>query len=257
MLYQIKAYLKFILKSTNLHGIHSPFVFNLVTKCFYDKNNYKEYSEIELYRASLLKNKNTIEVIDLGAGSKTTKQRKRLISQMAKKASTTKHRTKLLYRLVKHHNCKNCLELGTSLGIGTQAISLGNLKGKITSIEGCPNLAEFSKENFKQYHLHNIEVLTGNFLNKIKVLKPKTYDLVFFDGNHQKEATVKYFETLLPKTHNNTVFIFDDIYWSKDMTEAWEIIKQHPKVTVSIDTFFWGFIFFRQEQQKEHFTIRM
>lgn len=257
MFYQIKSYIKFLLKSTNQHGVHSPFVFNLVTKCFYDKTKYEEYTKIEQYRTALLKNRNTIEVTDLGVGSKTTKQNKRVISQIAKNVSTSKHRTKLLYRLVKYFNCKNSLELGTSLGVGAQAMSLGNPKGNITTIEGCPNLAKFSKENFKQLHLHNIEALIGNFLDKIEVLKPKTYDLVFFDGNHQKEATIKYFEILLPKTHNNTIFIFDDIYWSKDMTKAWEIIKQHPKVTVSIDTFFWGFVFFRKEQSKEHFIIRL
>ena len=35
MLQQIKTYLKFILHSKNEHGVHSPFVFDLVTKCFY------------------------------------------------------------------------------------------------------------------------------------------------------------------------------------------------------------------------------
>ena len=83
------------------------------------------------------------------------------------------------------------------------------------------------------------------------------FDMIFIDGNHQKEATLSYFENLLPKAHNDTIFIFDDIYWSKDMTEAWEAIKKHPKVTVSIDTFFWGFVFLRTEQAKEHFTIRL
>jgi predicted O-methyltransferase YrrM len=258
MLYQIKSYLLFLLKSTNQHGVHSPFVFDLVTKCLNDNAiYYEEYLKIEQYRASLLKNKNTIEVIDLGVGSKITKQRKRIISQIAKNVSTSKRRAKLLYRLVKHFNCKNNLELGTSLGIGTHALSMGNLNGNITTIEGCPNLAKFSREKLKQLHLYNIEVLTGDFLDKIQNLKPKTFDLIFFDGNHQKEATLNYFESLLPKAHNNTIFIFDDIYWSKDMTQAWEIIKQHPKVTVSIDSFFWGFVFFRKEQQKEHFTIRL
>lgn len=258
MLYQIKSYLKFLLKSTNQHGVHSPFVFNLVTKCFYDNTIYhEEYLKIEQYRASLIKNKDTIEVTDLGAGSKTTKKNKRIISQIAKNVSTTKLRTQLLYRLVKYFNSQNSLELGTSLGVATQAMSLGNPKGNITTIEGCPNLAKFSREKFNKLHLNKIDVITGNFLDKIETLKPETYDLIFFDGNHQKEATLNYFETLLPKAHNNTVFVFDDIYWSKDMTSAWETIKQHPKVTISIDTFYWGFIFFRKEQQKEHFTIRL
>jgi len=40
------------------------------------------------------------------------------------------------------------------------------------------------------------------------------------------------------------------------MEAAWEIIKTHPKVTVTIDTFQWGLVFFRKEQPKEHFVIR-
>jgi hypothetical protein len=40
------------------------------------------------------------------------------------------------------------------------------------------------------------------------------------------------------------------------MTEAWETIKKHPQVTVTIDTFYWGIVFFRKAQAKEHFTIR-
>jgi hypothetical protein len=67
---------------------------------------------------------------------------------------------------------------------------------------------------------------------------------------------LEYFELLIPTITNDSVWIFDDIHWSKDMEEAWEIIKNHPKVTVTIDTFQWGIVFFRSEQLKEHFVIR-
>jgi hypothetical protein len=41
------------------------------------------------------------------------------------------------------------------------------------------------------------------------------------------------------------------------MEEAWEIIKNHEEVKVTIDTFQWGIVFFREEQEKEHFVIRI
>lgn len=75
-------------------------------------------------------------------------------------------------------------------------------------------------------------------------------------NNHSKQATLDYFDLLLPTITNETVWIFDDIHWSEGMEEAWEIIKNNPKVTVTIDTFQWGLVFFRYEQEKEHFTIR-
>lgn len=252
MFYQIKQYIKFLLKSTNQHGVHSPFVYNLVTKCFYDKKKYDAYNPIINYKKSLLKNTTKIKVTDLGAGSQVMKQQKRSISSIAKNAGTTNKRAKLLYRLTNYFKPKNILELGTSLGIALHAMHLGNQKANIDTIEGCPNISEFTKKNLK-----NCNVITGNFNNEVKKLSSNTYDLIFFDGNHQKEATLHYFEKLLQTANNDSVFVFDDIYWSKGMTEAWKTIKQHPKVMVTIDTFFWGIVFFRNEQVKEHFTIRV
>ena len=89
-------------------------------------------------------------------------------------------------------------------------------------------------------------------------LAPQTsFDLIYFDGHHTKEATLKYFKQLLPTAHNDTVFVFDDIHWSAEMEEAWGEIKWHPEVRVTIDTFFLGLVFFRKEQAKQHFTIRL
>lgn len=257
MLYQLTQYIKFLSKSTNQHGVHSPFVFDLVTKCFYDKTNYEDYKSLFNYKKQLLKNKSKITVTDLGAGSTVTKNENRLVCEIAKNAGTTFKRAKLLYRLTSYFKPNTVLELGTSLGISTNAMSLANPKANITTIEGCPNISEFSKTNFEKHQLKNITIITGDFNDGIEKLTSNKYDLIFLDGNHQKEATLHYFESLLKTAHNNSVFIFDDIYWSAGMTEAWELIKKHPKVTVTIDTFYWGFVFFRKEQAKEHFTIRV
>ena len=134
---------------------------------------------------------------------------------------------------------------------------VGSSENKITSIEGCPKTALYAKQQLNSFKADHVTVETGEFKIVLPQLKEKNYDLFFFDGHHSKDATIQYFETLLPKAHNETIFVFDDIYWSKGMTEAWEIIRQHPKVTVTIDTFFWGLVFFRKEQVKEHFTIRI
>ncbi len=256
-MYRINHYIKFLLNSSNQHGVHSPFVYQLITECFYDKSDYEHYKTILNYRKSLLNNTTPINVEDLGAGSQIMKQHIRTVSSLTKNAGTTYKRAKLLYRLVAYFKFNRVLELGTSLGIATHALSLGNKKTHITSIEGCRETSKFSENQLKDFKVKNISLVTNNFDDEIKKLTLNTYDLIFFDGNHQKEATLSYFEALLKTTHNNSVFIFDDIYWSAGMAEAWNIIKEHPKVTVTIDTFYWGFVFFRREQNKEHFTIRV
>ena len=242
--------------STNQHGVHSPFVYDLVTQCFYDSSKKEAYNDILNYRKSLLENNTKIKIKELGAGSQVMKHQERSVSDIAKKAGTTHTRAKLLYRLTNYFKPDSILELGTSLGIATHSMNLGNPKANITSIEGCPNTSTISKKKLKIQDSEQINIVTGNFNNEIEKLSSNNYDLIFFDGNHQKGATLKFFESLLKTANNDSVFIFDDIYWSEGMTEAWEIIKEHPKVTVTIDTFFWGFVFFRNEQVKEHFIIR-
>lgn len=257
MLYSIKAYFKFLKNSTNQHGVHSPFVYDLVTKCFYDKTNHEEYKVLKQFRKDLYNNSKTLNITDFGSGSRVFKSNERVISQIAKTSGITSKRTQLLFRLVNYFDCKNILELGTSLGMGTSALSLANKNSKVTTIEGCPETANIAQEQFNRFQPNNIDLKIGRFEDVLPQLTSNQYGLVYIDGNHQKDTTLEYFETLIPTATNTSVFIFDDIHWSKGMTEAWETIKKHPKVKVSIDTFFWGIIFFRKEQVKEHFTIRI
>jgi predicted O-methyltransferase YrrM len=256
-MYQILSYIKFLLKSTNKHGVHSPFVYNLITKCFYDKTDYDTYKPIKHYRESLLLSKEKLHITDLGEGSKTLDPKERYIKSMAKTSGSSLKFSKLLFRLTRYFKFNQSLELGTSLGIATHAIALARAKNTITTIEGCSNTSDYAQAQFRKNNITNTTFIKGDFTAKLPTLKPSTFDFVFFDGHHNKAATLQYFNSLLPKATNASVFVFDDIYWSKEMTEAWEEIISNNKVTVSIDIFHLGFVFFRKEQPKQHFKIRV
>ena len=259
MFFQIKSYLKFLWYSKNEHAVHSPFVFTLITKCFYDKKPKPEYAIFNNYRKELLANTNTIEVTDFGAGSKVFKSNKRAIAQIAKTAGITSKRAELLFRITHYFKPNEVLEIGTSLGLATASLAVGNPEGKTTTIEGCPETAKIAQNQFQNFQLSNITSVVTEFENYLDNIKEEnsSFNLVYFDGNHSKKATLTYFEKLLPTITNETVWIFDDIHWSADMEKAWESIKKHPKVTVTIDTYQWGLVFFRREQPKEHFIIRI
>lgn len=258
MLFQIKSYLKFLWKSKNEHAVHSPFVFNLLTKCFYDKKPKPEYSILKNYRKSLLENKNFIEVTDFGAGSKVFKSNKRQISKIAQTAGISPKRAELLFRVTNYFKPENILEIGTSLGLATSALALGNTKAKVITIEGCPQTGGTAKNQLDKFGCKNVKTIISEFESFLisENIQATNYNLIYFDGNHSKKATLAYFEVLLQTIDNDSVWIFDDIHWSPEMEESWEIIKNHPKVKVTIDTFQWGFVFFRYEQPKEHFIIR-
>ncbi len=267
MFFQIKSYLKFLWNSKNEHAVHSPFVFNLITKCFYDKESKAEYTILKNYRNSLLENDKTIEVTDFGAGSKVFKSNTRQISKIARTAGISQKRAELLFRITNYFQAESILEIGTSLGLATSALALGSqtmgTKATITTLEGCPETANQCQLQLQKININNVHCVVTEFEtyfnNQELQLKTATgnWQLIYFDGNHSKTATLRYFELLLPTISNETIWIFDDIHWSSEMAEAWEIIKEHPKVTVTIDTFQWGIVFFRREQPKEHFVIRV
>ncbi len=257
-MYTVIEYLKFLLRATNHHGVHSPFVYELLTKGLYPKLEKPLKSKYTAFRKSLFNNSTTIQVSDFGAGSRVFKTNTRKVKDIVKYAGIRNKRGQALIKLTNYFKPNTILEIGTSVGLGTAALAIGNPKATLITLEGCENTASVAKDAFKKHRLSTITVQTGNFSKSLpQVLQNNTFDCVYFDGNHQKEATLNYFEQCLAHVHNDTLFLFDDIYWSPEMTAAWQDIKNHPKVRVTIDTFYWGIVFFRKEQAKEHFTIRL
>lgn len=256
-----KKYIHYYLTAANGkgHGMHSPFVFDFIQKVLNNKNAYIPPHNIEPLRKALRHNKQTITVQDFGAGSRIASSKEKAISHIAATAVKPKKYGQLLYRLVKHYQPENILELGTSLGITTAYMAAGKSSAKLITIEGSDAIAHIAQQNFQQLRLTNIQSLQGNFDTILPsiISQLSSIDLAYIDGNHRYEPTWQYFQQLLPKTHNNSIFIFDDIHWSSDMEKAWKAIQQHPSVRCTIDIFFMGFVFFRKEfKQKQHFTIR-
>lgn len=256
MWYQIKSYLKFLWRSSNQHGVHSPFVYDLVTNCFYDKKKYPQYKVLAAYNKNLLQASELITVSDFGSGSRIFKSDIRKVTSIAKYAGIGRKRQELLFRIAVYFKAETSLELGTSLGMATAALALGSPSGIVITVEGCAQTAKIAQRQFDRFQIKNTALRTERFEDFFTATSIE-YDLVYLDGNHSREKTLQYFEHLIKSVKNNTVLILDDIYWSSEMTVAWNELISHPKVSLSIDTFQWGFLFFRKEQPKEHFCIRL
>ncbi len=241
------------------HGIHSPFVFDFIENVLNDKRDFYAYTTVEYVRSSLLKDERILEVEDYGAGSVSGNRKKRSVSSIAKTAAKSKKLGQLLFRIAGYYKPNLVVELGTSLGLSTAYLGLGNLSAKVITCEGAPAIAAVARENFNWLGIPNIEIVNGNFDKTLAAVLKNTeaVDLVFIDGNHRRVPTLQYFEQLLPKISNTGILIFDDIHWSKEMEEAWEEIKSHPAVMLTIDLFFIGVVFFNPGfKVKQHFVIR-
>lgn len=254
-----KDYLMHRLRAKNRHGVHSPFVYRLVDSVIYDFTSKKVYPEAEALREQLIIDTRMITVTDLGAGSHVNNNRQKKIGDIARNALKPPKLAQLLYRLAAEMKPGNIIELGTCLGITTIYLQKAAPNAKVYTLEGCPETAAIAAETFKKANVNDATLLTGNFDDTLPgvINDLPQLDFVFVDGNHQKDATLKYFEWCLPKVHENTLLIFDDIYWSEGMKEAWAQIKAHPQVTATVDLFWIGLVFFKPGQAKEDFLIKI
>lgn len=252
-------YITFLWRSRTKYGVHSPFVYDLITKVLQDDTPYPEYQLVEDIRKQCLKSKRVIEISNYGAIKRKSSLGNELkqVRYIAQAALTPKC-GKLLHRLVKYFAPETILELGTSLAISTIYIATAAPKATFTTMEGCSTTAEIATENLKQAGLHQIKMLIGDFSNSLpRVLSTsKNIGFAFFDGNHTYIATLEYFNKCLLVGNENSVFVFHDIHWSVGMEEAWAQICKHPQVTVSIDLFEVGLVFFRKGLSKQNFVIR-
>ncbi len=254
-----KDYLLHRFKAKTRHGVHSPFVYRLIDKVIYDFEPKKVYAGIEALRKQLLNDKRSIQVIDLGAGSKVNNDQTKKVSDIARNALKPPRLAQLLYRLAADLKPRSIIELGTCLGITTIYLQNASPAAKVYSLEGSPEIAAVADEIFKKAGLNGISEIVGNFDDTLPdvIKESDQLDFVFVDGNHQRDATLKYLEWCLPKVHDDTVLIFDDIYWSEGMKEAWSDIKTDPRVTVTIDLFWIGLVFFKQGRAKEDFMVKI
>jgi predicted O-methyltransferase YrrM len=256
--FTIRAFITYFLAAKTRYQLHSPFVFALAEAIFEDDRSFYAFQEIESYRKQLLDNQQLIEVTDLGAGSKTGATKRRKIADITGSAASSPRDAQVLFRLINFLKPRNIVELGTSMGIATAYFSRAALNSRLITLEGCPNIAAQARQNLDVLQVKNAQIIVGNFSDTLpKILQNIDYlDVIYMDGNHAYQPTMDYFALIAHRLTEQSVVILDDIYWSPEMAQAWEALKKHPKVTLSIDIFTKGFLFFRKENlDKEHFQL--
>ena len=251
-------YGRYLINAKSRYEVHSPFVFDFINEVLRDSRHYYAFDEIEYRRSLLLKDESVITVEDFGAGSKINKTPERKVSAIAKNTLITPKFGQMLFRMVGMLRPETVLEIGTSLGISTLYLAKAAPTARIISLEGSSSVAELAIEQFTSLQVENIQIITGEFSSTL----PKALsnlgkiDIAFIDGNHRFAPTVQYFEQIKPFLHSKSVLIFDDIHWSDEMEQAWNAIKADPSVTLSIDLFYKGIVFFDAAfHSKQHLVL--
>lgn len=252
-MYQIFYFIKYFLLKEDRHSIQSPFTYKVYNDLLAHKNRGGD-QKIEKLRNDFLKNENILTIQDLGAGSHKLKASTRKIKEISK-FSNSSIKYNLLYQyFLSLTPTDTCLELGTGNGINAQYLAQ-IVSGKLYTIEGEPAIHRLAKSHLEK--LQNVECIESNIneiLPKLVEMLQKV-DFALIDANHTYDATVNYFNTLVPYIREESIIIIGDIYWSSDMTRAWNKIAHHPQVTLSLDFFECGVLFFKKDLNKAHYIL--
>ncbi|TFG40906.1 MAG: class I SAM-dependent methyltransferase, partial [Bacteroidia bacterium] len=219
------------------HGIHSPFVFKLVSEIFRNKTGPDIVCCIEKIRERLLADPRSITVNDFGAGSGKMKTSLRKVSDIARYSAVPEKYGVLLSNMAKAFGEPVILEFGTSLGISTMYMAVSCPGATVITMEGCSETSDIAAYNFREAGLNNIRVINGSFDEILPELRSEKIcpGLVFIDGNHRKTSLISYFNQIADISCAGSVVIIDDINSSREMAEAWYTIRNNKNVTLTVD----------------------
>tara|TARA_B100000886_G_scaffold338850_1_gene302679 strand:- start:2174 stop:2791 length:618 start_codon:yes stop_codon:yes gene_type:complete len=147
----------------------------------------------------------------------------------------SKHK-ELIFRIINHYKLDNILEIGHCKHINRTFLTNSR-----------------SKVNLFYYSTKTSQISEINTQNNAQ---SKNFDFAFYNLKNNDYLTLNKFINHLKYFHNNSIVAINNIHQSKKMEEVWRKIIFQKEVTVSIDLFFIGLVFFRKEQVKENFIIR-
>ncbi len=250
-------YLRFRVSAKSRYRIHSPFLFELVNEVFRDKRHFYAFDEIENIRKKLLADNSVIRESCFGEKSKTLPEQERRLCEIARTAAVPANLGRLLFRIVSYLRPPNILELGTATGISTLYIACAASSVPFITLEGSPSLSKIAQQQLAAMKLNNVKVFTGNFSDTLGVALQQLgkAGFIFIDGDHRKASLLDYAGQCLKHIDADSVIVIDDIYWSQGMKEAWNEIISLPQVTMSIDLFRMGILFFREGMMKQHLKV--
>jgi predicted O-methyltransferase YrrM len=257
LLTRVSEWMQYQLKAKGADSIHSPFVFELYQEVIAYPYSFSVFEELEEARQKLLNDKSLLEWKESGAGRPV---RQKSVAQIAGSSLMPHRKAAFLFKLCRWFKPQAIIELGTSLGLTTAYLASAR-NSPVYTFEAVDSLGPESVKLWTSLNLNNINRISGPIEKMLPdFLKSRdavSWELAVVDANHQYLPTMQNFKLLNQARNGRPVcLVFDDVYWSVEMKTAWEEIKEHPDVDVSLDLFDFGIVFFRPESSKEHFILR-
>lgn len=203
------------------HGIHSPFVFNLITKVIEEKTPYHIYDDIEL-----------------------------ILKGMPLKQNELNKTNKLLFKLVNYFGSKRVLEIGSGYGINSLCLTAPSKDIKCISIEYSEKKYSLATEIYKKWD-RKISLVSTTELPEIT----EKQDCIFIDLSNCNNLPPNLNQYLSRLSYNKTFIIIKGIRTNKRHQMLWKSIKDMESRTVALDLFNIGIVFFDTSLYRWNYKI--
>lgn len=249
-------YLTHRLSAKTRHGTHSPFVYKLTDEVIYDFSEKKPYLAVEQQRKKLLNDDRRVVLDGLAVHPNFSKRRGIPVKQLVKMLLKKPKVDQLIFRLMVNQQPESILELGTSLGVTTAYLSKGAPKSSVVTVEQHSILGDMAGYPSSVLALDNVEMLNLNLEQLRAKMAFEVVDVICINSALPEDMVLQYFEFCTTIVNQRSMVIIDSIYLNERRKAIWTAIKHHSKVTVTIDLFWIGLVYFKTDQAEEHFKIK-
>lgn len=220
----IGSYLRYLLQRKSKFSIHSPFVYEFMTKVVNDSGSNRDYDT--LWRISRL--------LD-GKNYPNRRRRKQ---------------GRLLYRMVRYFEPETVLTFGKLSALDTSALALGNLQTKVYLEQSSDFL-----ETLNSMGVVNVNLIRHDS-NEEEQYERLNTGFVYYSLDDFGEDSWNNLEDGFAEVDEDLVLVFEGIHHSRHTEAAWEAIKASEGVSISMDLYCVGLVFFRDGIEKQDFVLK-
>ena len=235
------------------YGVHSPFVYNLITKVIEEKCSYYSFYDIELLRRELYYREEVVTCPDRQHPGRT---KQRQVGEIVYREAIKASHGALLFRLVNYFKSRHILQLGPNMGLSTLYLTSYAKNLHCIALETVPEFAVIARETFKRAH-NPIDLRIGSYAELLpKALEDmEQVDFVYFNTLYEQAHNLSLFETCLRYVHDETIFVFEGIKASQKMREFWKAVCAFSVVFLTVDLYTLGIVFFNRKLHKKDYIV--